>query len=108
MADSSGGSHARAPHSPELDRIIHEPARLRLISLLAVLESADFVFLLSNTRLTQGNLSTHMSRLETAGYVSIHKEFLNRKPHTLYRLTPMGREAFQRYRDEMTRLLGEG
>ena len=88
-----------------IDRMIHEPARLLLMSHLYVVESADFVFLMSRTRLTQGNLSTHMSRLEAAGYVQIQKEFLHRKPHTLYRLTEEGRKAFEEYRRTMQQML---
>ncbi|GBE30927.1 helix-turn-helix domain protein [bacterium BMS3Bbin04] len=93
---------------PELNRLIHEPARLLLMSLLYVLESADFVFLMDRTNLTQGNLSTHMSKLESAGYVEIRKEFVHRRPHTLYLLTTTGREAFLRYRDEIRQVLEQG
>ncbi len=81
-----------------LDRIIHEPARLKIMSHLFVVESGDFVYLLRETGLTRGNLSSHMRKLEDAGYIEVVKEFLERKPHTMLRLTAKGREAFLRYR----------
>jgi DNA-binding transcriptional ArsR family regulator len=95
------------PGSPvDLDRVIHEPARLAIVANLFVVESADFVFLLNRTRLTHGNLSSHMARLEAAGYVEVNKEFVDRKPRTMYRLTDDGRAAFVEYRREVLRALG--
>lgn len=94
----------RSPGGFEIDRLIHEPARLILTAHLYVVESADYVFLMQNTGLTWGNLSSHLSRLESAGYVEIQKEFVDRKPHTMVRLTPDGRSAFDRYRREMRQL----
>jgi DNA-binding MarR family transcriptional regulator len=91
---------------PALDRLIHEPARLAIMANLFVVESGDFVFLLNRTRLTNGNLSSHMTRLEEAGYVEVRKEFVDRKPRTMYRLTPRGRRAFDRYREEIREVLG--
>jgi DNA-binding MarR family transcriptional regulator len=89
-----------------LDRIVHEPARLMILAVLAVVESADFLFLLRQTGLTRGNLSAHMSKLEAAGYVEITKEFVEKIPRTLLRLTPKGREAFDEYRRKITGALG--
>ena len=89
-----------------LDRVIHEPARLMILAVLFVVESADFLFLLRQTGLTKGNLSAHMSRLEAAGYVQITKEFVDKIPRTLLRLTPKGREAFEEYRRKITSALG--
>jgi len=66
-----------------IDRIIHEPARLMITAHLYVVESADYVFLMQNTGLTWGNLSSHLSKLEGAGYVDIIKEFIQKKPHTM-------------------------
>ena len=60
----------------ELDRVIHEPARLLLVATLSVVESADFLFLMNQTKLTRGNLSSHLSKLQAAGYVEIKKEFV--------------------------------
>ena len=87
-----------------IDRIIHEPARLLITAHLYVVESADYVFLMQNTGLTWGNLSSHLSKLEDAGYVEITKEFVQKKPHTMVQLTDPGREAFDAYRRQMKSL----
>jgi DNA-binding MarR family transcriptional regulator len=89
----------------EIDRLIHEPARLNIVAHLSVVECADFLFLLRQTGLTKGNLSSHLSRLEEAGYVAVEKKFVERIPRTLLRLTDRGREAFRRYRQRMKRML---
>ena len=81
----------------ELDRVIHEPARLRIMTLLSGVADADFNFLLSALGLTKGNLSTHAERLERAGYVEIVKSFQGKVPHTRYRLTSEGRRALGGY-----------
>jgi DNA-binding HxlR family transcriptional regulator len=85
----------------DLDRVIHEPARLLLIALLSSVESADFLFLLKESRLTKGNLSVHLSRLEEAGYLRVDKTFRGKIPHTEYRLTPQGKSAFDQYRKNL-------
>ena len=85
----------------EIDRMIHEPARLMILAYLYVVESADFLFLMRQTGLTGGNLSSHLSKLEAAGYVDIQKEFVGKKPHTMLRLTDEGRAAFREYRQSM-------
>lgn len=89
----------------EIDRVIHEPARLLLVATLSVVESADFLFLMNQTQLTRGNLSSHLSKLEAAGYVEIKKEFVEKIPRTLLRLTEEGRSAFLEYRNKMQRVL---
>lgn len=86
---------------PDLDRLIHEPSRLAIMANLFVIESADFVFLLNRTGMTNGNLSSHMSRLTGAGYVEERKEFVDRRPRTMYTLTDAGRKAFENYRKAM-------
>jgi DNA-binding HxlR family transcriptional regulator len=91
-----------------LDPLIHESARLALVSVLNECQVVDFNFLLGTTALTRGNLSTHMARLVAAGYVQETKEFIDRKPHTEYRLTPMGRTAFKQYREAWRRLTAGG
>ena len=96
------------PAPVELDRLIHEPARLLLVSNLAVVEEADFVYLSARTGLTAGNISSHMSRLEGAGYVRIEKSFAGRRPRTTYALTEGGRTAFERYRRQVDELLRSG
>ena len=87
-----------------IDRLIHEPARLLITAYLYVVDSADYVFLMQNTGLTWGNLSSHLSKLEGAGYVDIVKEFVDRKPHTMVQLTEKGRSAFDAYRRQMKSL----
>jgi len=86
----------------EIDRVIHEPARLLVLCNLYVLESADFLFLIRRTCLTRGNLSAHMRKLETAGYVDVEKTFVERLPLTVYSITQTGRKALQRYRKQIT------
>ncbi len=91
----------------ELDRLIHEPARLVLVSNLYVVEEADFVYLSRQTGLTDGNISSHMSRLEAAGYVDVSKTIVGKRPRTTYALTDEGRAAFEAYRNNVQQLLGE-
>jgi DNA-binding MarR family transcriptional regulator len=82
----------------DIDRVIHEPARLLIMAQLYVVQSADFLFLQRQTQMTPGNLSAHLSRLEDAGYVEVTKEFVDKRPHTALTLTRKGREAFKEYR----------
>jgi len=89
----------------EIDRTIHAPARLLIMVQLAVIESADFTFLMNQTGLTRGNLSTHLSKLEETGYISITKEFVNKMPRTLIRLSDEGKEALQKYSDIMQQVI---
>ncbi len=89
----------------ELDRVIHEPSRLMLVALLSAVDSADFLFLLKESRLTKGNLSVHLTRLEEAGYLTVKKSFRGKIPHTEFRLTPKGRAAFEEYRKSMGSIL---
>jgi DNA-binding transcriptional ArsR family regulator len=89
----------------ELDRVIHEPGRLRIVALLSGAKEADFLFLQRETGLTKGNLSSHLVKLEEAGYVEIEKTFRGKIPLTLARLTAEGRAAFQSYRKAMNGLL---
>jgi DNA-binding MarR family transcriptional regulator len=85
-----------------LDRIIHEPGRLKIMTHLYIVESGDFVYLMRTTGLTRGNLSSHMTKLEQVGYVDVIKEFVNRKPVTMLSLTEEGRKAFQDYRKNIS------
>ncbi len=84
-----------------INKIIHEPARLLIIAHLFVVESADFLFLHRQTGLTWGNISSHISKLENAGYIAVEKEFIEKKPHTTLKLTDKGRAAFKEYRKNM-------
>ncbi|HEW78469.1 MAG TPA: ArsR family transcriptional regulator [Phycisphaerales bacterium] len=81
----------------ELDRIVHEPARLRIMMILSGVESADFGFLLSTLGLTNGNLSRHIEKLESAGFVKVNKTFKGRLPNTSYQLTKKGSRALTQY-----------
>jgi DNA-binding transcriptional ArsR family regulator len=89
----------------EFDRLIHEPARLLIVALLAGVKEADFLWLLGESGLTKGNLSGHLSRLEDAKYVEIEKTYRGKVPLTLLRLTKAGKAAFDAYRKEMNGLL---
>ncbi len=91
----------------DIDRLVHEPARLMVMALLYVVESADFTFLMSQTGLTWGNLSSHLSKLEEAGYVDVEKGFQGKKPHTMLHLTEKGRAAFREYRRNMKQVLDD-
>jgi DNA-binding HxlR family transcriptional regulator len=91
----------------EIDKLIHEPARLMIVAHLYVVESADFLFLMRQTGLTFGNLSSHLSKLEKADYVKIKKEFVGKKPHTMLELTRKGRDAFLTYRKNMKQVFEE-
>ena len=95
------GRKAQVQAVRSVDRIVHEPARLAVLTYLSLVESADFVFLMRTTGLTWGNLSSHLTRLEEAGYVAIEKEFVKKKPHTMARLTETGRDALAKYRATM-------
>jgi DNA-binding MarR family transcriptional regulator len=90
-----------------IDRLIHEPGRLMIMSYLSVVESAAFLFLKRQTGFTWGNLSAHLSKLEDAGYIEVTKEFVDKKPHTVLHLTEAGRTAFNRYRESMTQIFGD-
>jgi DNA-binding MarR family transcriptional regulator len=91
----------------DIDRVVHEPARLMLLAALYVIDSADFTFLMNLTGISWGNLSAHMSKLEESGYVEVEKSFKGRRPNTMLHLTPSGRAAFQAYRHKMKQLLDD-
>jgi DNA-binding HxlR family transcriptional regulator len=80
-----------------LDRMIHEPARLMILTVLYAVAEADFLYLQNECSLTQGNLSSHLSKLEQGRYVSVEKTFKGKYPLTICRLTPRGRKAFEAY-----------
>jgi len=84
-----------------VDRMVHEPARLAILAVLAGCESADFQFLLSATGLNKGNLSAQAIKLEEAGYITIEKRFNGRVPSTHYSLTPLGRQALAQYSKQL-------
>lgn len=101
-------SETPLPEVPNVDEVIHAPARLTIVSVLATVKEADFLYLLHATNLTKGNLSTHLGKLEQAGYVEIEKTYRGKLPLTLCRLTSAGRNAFEAYRKSMLDFLGKG
>jgi DNA-binding MarR family transcriptional regulator len=103
--DKTSGDELNAIQN--IDKIIHEPARLLLMAHLFVVESADYLFLQRQTGLTWGNMSSHLSKLENAGYVAVEKEFIDKKPHTTLKLTDKGRRAFNEYRKSMKQVFEE-
>ncbi len=84
-----------------LDKLVHEPARLSILTALSVAESADFLSLRRLTGLSDGNLSVQLSKLEEAGLVEIQKQFIAKKPNTLVKITKKGSSAVQRHWDRL-------
>jgi len=103
----SGRGDKEVKSVTSVDRLIHEPARFNIMAYLFVIQSADFTFLQTQTGLTWGNLSSHINKLETAGYVVVEKEFVGKKPHTMLHLTDKGRAAFGDYRKIMRKVLNK-
>ncbi len=87
-----------------LDRLIHEPARLTIMTVLSSVKAADFTFLQRVTGLTKGNLSSHLAKLEEGRLVEIEKRFVNKKPNTNVELTPVGRERIAEHWNQLERL----
>jgi DNA-binding MarR family transcriptional regulator len=98
MAKGTGIKPSDLRTFADVDRLIHEPARLMLVSLLYAVEKVDFLYLLTESGLTKGNLSSHLSKLEEAGYVEIEKTYRGKIPQTLVSLTEKGRQAVDTYR----------
>lgn len=90
----------------DLDKIIHEPARLVMCGILNEFEEVEFKFLLNITGLSNGNLVTHLRKMEDAGYINIKKEFKNRKPCTSYSFTEPGRKAYKQHIKNLKNLIG--
>ena len=90
----------------QLDEIIHSRIRLAIMAVLATVDEAEFTFLRDKVKATDGNLSINLRKLEDAGYVSMKKRFVGRKPVTTYKLTAKGRKAFEIYIDRLERMIG--
>lgn len=88
-----------------IDKVIHEPARLMIIAYLSVVESADFIFLMNQTGLTQGNMSFHLAKLEESSYVAIKKQFVGKRPHTMLSITDKGQKNLKEYLRTMKSLI---
>ena len=93
------------PTTADIDRLIHEPSRRVIMTILYTVETADFLYLLRETELSKGNLSSHLSKLETAGYIAIEKTFRGKVPLTICSLTDRGRTSFRRYRDYLKKVV---
>ena len=89
----------------ELDRVIHEPGRLMVVALLFAVDRSDFLYLLHETGMNKGTLSSHLSKLEEAGYVEVSKTYRGKVPQTLLRLTASGRKAVDHYRRKLREAL---
>ncbi len=94
------------PELPELNPVIHAKLRLAVLSLLSGVERADFAWLREKTGSTDGNIGSHLIKLEEAKYIAVEKKFVDRKPVSLYRMTPTGRKALTAYISAMKQLLG--
>jgi DNA-binding MarR family transcriptional regulator len=88
-----------------VDRLLHEPARLMIVTILYPLDQSDFLYLLRETGLTKGNLSAHLMKLEEAAYIEIEKTFRGKVPMTLIKLSPLGRTAFMDYRNKLKEIM---
>lgn len=89
----------------QLDDIIHSRIRLAIIAVLITVEEAEFIFLREKVNTTDGNLSTHLKKLEDAGYIAVSKSFIDRKPVSRYMLTQKGRKAFEAYVERLGKLI---
>ncbi|MBI9051535.1 MAG: transcriptional regulator [Anaerolineaceae bacterium] len=89
----------------EVDRLIHEPARLAITSILYAVEEADFLYLKRELALTKGNLSSHLIKLETAGYVNIEKTIVDKRTRTVCTLTSTGKQVFEKYLRQMEKVM---
>ena len=103
--DMPAADAAPVNNSRLLDNLIHERARLAIVSALAVNASLTFVELKDSLSLTDGNLSVHSQKLEEAGYVHCKKTFAGRKPRSEFRLTAKGRAALNKYLNHMEQLI---
>lgn len=106
-SDGQAGTSRDLHPLADIDRVIHGPARLMVMTSLYVLESADFVFLIRLTGLTWGNLSSHLSTLEEAGYVELEKKIVGKRVNTMVQLTKVGRAAFRAYRKQIQDVLDD-
>lgn len=108
MTAPASTAPAAAGSTPQLDPVIHEASRLRLVAILCECEVADFNFLLGLTGFSRGNLCVHMAKLVAAGYVAEKKEFIDRKPHTEYNLTRAGLKAYEQYQRDWQKMIRPG
>ena len=91
----------------QLDEIIHSRIRLAIMAVLVTVDEAEFTFLRDKVNATDGNLSTHLKKLEEVGYIAVSKSFENRKPVSRYMLTKKGRQAFEVYVQRLEKLINK-
>ena len=89
----------------QFDPLVHSRIRLSVLAILVSVDDAEFTYLREQVKATDGNLGAHLRKLEDGGYVQVTKHFVDRKPHTRYRITGTGRRAFRKYVDNLERLL---
>ncbi len=89
----------------QLDPIIHAPTRLAILSILVTVENAVFTFLKDSIQTTEGNLSTHLTKLETSGFITIEKTFKGKRPQTICAITEKGKGAFAYYLDQLEQIV---
>jgi len=92
----------------EIDKVIHEPARLRIMMILSGIEQADFNFLLNTLNLTRGNLNRHMEKLESAGYLKVKRSFKGKVRNTSYQITQGGSKALAQYWENLEAIRQSG
>jgi DNA-binding MarR family transcriptional regulator len=88
-----------------VNKVIHQPIRLQILSLLSVVKKVDMIYLKKNLGVTWGNLSSHITKLESAGYIQVDKQIIERKMYTTLQITPLGKDTFQTYRQTMKKFL---
>lgn len=91
-----------------INRVFHSPIRFAVMAMLANEQQSNFVAIRKAVGATEGNLATHMRKLEDSGYVAVRKSFKGRKPRTEYEITEAGRSAFQTYLDQLNRIVSSG
>ena len=95
----------------ELDKLIHQPVRLRIMASLVALDpqdQVDFTYLRELLDVTDGNLGAHLQKLEASGYIRVEKTFVARKPRTFIAATPKGRGAYDEHVEALKRILSGG
>jgi DNA-binding MarR family transcriptional regulator len=91
----------------EVNRLIHAPIRLGIMTILNSVNKVNFIYLRKKLNVTDGNLSSHMEKLEKVGYVSVEKSFIDKKPNTVYSITEEGKKAFRSYLKHLEKILEE-
>jgi len=91
----------------EVDKLIHEPSRLMILTILNAVEKADFVYLQRETGLTRGNLSAHLTKLNDGRYINIQKTFNGKIPQTICQITVDGKTAFQKYTEYLKNVVSK-